>query len=60
VVIVADHRAFDYEGIVRGADLIVDTRNAIKGSHSHVFRLGAPVAPQAGRTVTASRSMSVR
>lgn len=29
-VIVTDHRAFDYERIVQGAPVIVDTRNALK------------------------------
>jgi len=42
VVIVTDHRTFDYDALVAEADLIVDTRNAIKKSHPHVFRLGAP------------------
>jgi len=42
VVIVTDHKAFDYDAIVSEADLIVDTRNAIKKTHPHVFRLGAP------------------
>ena len=42
VVIVTDHQAFDYDAIVAEADLIVDTRNAIKKRHPHVFRLGAP------------------
>jgi UDP-N-acetyl-D-glucosamine dehydrogenase len=42
VVIVTDHRAFDYDAIVAEADLVVDTRNAIKKRHPHVFRLGAP------------------
>jgi UDP-N-acetyl-D-glucosamine dehydrogenase len=42
VVIVTDHKTFDYPMIVEGARLIVDTRNAL-GSRagSHVFRLGA-------------------
>ena len=31
VVIVTDHKAFDYAGIVESAPLIVDTRNALKG-----------------------------
>jgi hypothetical protein len=33
---------FDYEAIVSQADLVVDTRNAIKGSQPNVFKLGAP------------------
>jgi UDP-N-acetyl-D-glucosamine dehydrogenase len=42
VVIVTDHRSFDYTALVEEADLIVDTRNAIKVRHPHVFRLVAP------------------
>jgi UDP-N-acetyl-D-glucosamine dehydrogenase len=41
VVIITDHKAFDYQAMVEEADLIVDTRNAIKQRHLHVFRLGA-------------------
>ena len=44
VVIISDHRAFDYEAIARQARLVVDSRNAIKTAHSHVFKLGAPQA----------------
>ncbi|MCA1652031.1 MAG: nucleotide sugar dehydrogenase [Acidobacteria bacterium] len=42
VVIITDHKTFDYDAIVAGSDLVVDTRNAIKKPHAHVFRLGAP------------------
>ncbi|HEX5069508.1 MAG TPA: nucleotide sugar dehydrogenase [Vicinamibacterales bacterium] len=42
VVIVTDHKAFDYAQIVRQAKLVVDTRNAIKTPAKHVFKLGAP------------------
>ena len=42
VVIATEHRAFDYDGIVAEADLVVDTRNAVKGHHPNVFKLGAP------------------
>ena len=39
-VIVTNHRAFDYDALVRTAPLIVDTRNALKGrSEVHIFRL---------------------
>ncbi len=34
VVIVTDHKNFDYPGIVERAKLIVDTRNALKGHQS--------------------------
>jgi UDP-N-acetyl-D-glucosamine dehydrogenase len=42
VVIVTDHRAFDYDALAAVAPVVVDTRNAIKKPYSHVFRLGAP------------------
>ncbi|MCC7009008.1 MAG: nucleotide sugar dehydrogenase [Acidobacteria bacterium] len=43
-VIVTDHRAFNYDEIVRHARLIVDSRNAIKRAADHIFKLGAPSA----------------
>jgi UDP-N-acetyl-D-glucosamine dehydrogenase len=54
VVIVTDHRTFDYTALVEEADLIVDTRNAIKERHPHVFKLGSPhaAAPE-GKAVIA-------
>jgi UDP-N-acetyl-D-glucosamine dehydrogenase len=42
VVIVTDHKSFNYDAMVATADLIVDTRNAIKQSAPQVFKLGAP------------------
>jgi UDP-N-acetyl-D-glucosamine dehydrogenase len=42
VAILTDHRAFDYTTLAAAADLIVDTRNAIKTPLPHVFRLGSP------------------
>ncbi len=47
VVILTDHTAFDYEAIVDGADLIVDSRNAVKRHAPHVFRIGAPAPAKA-------------
>jgi UDP-N-acetyl-D-glucosamine dehydrogenase len=44
VVIVTDHKSFDYAALLDEADLIVDTRNAIKRPHPNVFKLGAPRA----------------
>jgi len=35
VVIVTDHKKFDYPGLVKSARLIVDTRNALKGIESN-------------------------
>jgi UDP-N-acetyl-D-glucosamine dehydrogenase len=42
IVIVTDHKTFDYAAMVESADLIVDTRNAIKEAAPNVFRIGAP------------------
>ena len=43
VVVVTDHRTFDWTMVADAAPLIVDTRNAIGSTAgSHVFRLGAP------------------
>jgi len=42
VVIITDHKACDYTAMVAEADLIVDTRNAIKLAAPNVFKLGAP------------------
>ena len=44
---------FDYAAMVAEADVIVDTRNAIKEPHPNVFRLGAPRPEAAGQTITA-------
>jgi UDP-N-acetyl-D-glucosamine dehydrogenase len=47
-VVVTDHRVLDYAAIIRHAPLVVDTRNAIREPHPHVFKLGAPVAKAPG------------
>jgi UDP-N-acetyl-D-glucosamine dehydrogenase len=47
VAILTDHRSIDFEALVAAAPLVVDTRNAIKSRHPHVFRLGAPQPPRA-------------
>jgi len=41
VVIVTDHKVFDYPAIQRQARLIVDSRNALKGTYPNVHKLGA-------------------
>jgi UDP-N-acetyl-D-glucosamine dehydrogenase len=51
VVIITDHKTMDYEAVAAEADLVVDTRNAIKKPYPHVFRLGAP-RPEAQSVVT--------
>jgi UDP-N-acetyl-D-glucosamine dehydrogenase len=45
VAILTEHRAVDYDMVLRSSRLIVDTRNAIAGKHPHVFKIGAP-APE--------------
>jgi UDP-N-acetyl-D-glucosamine dehydrogenase len=42
VVILTEHRTVDYHLVIESAKLVVDTRNAIAGTHTHVFTLGAP------------------
>jgi UDP-N-acetyl-D-glucosamine dehydrogenase len=51
VVILTDHQAFDYAAIVAEADLVVDTRNAIKQPSPGVFRLGAPRPDAQGASI---------
>jgi UDP-N-acetyl-D-glucosamine dehydrogenase len=47
VAILTDHGAVDYGSLVASASLVVDTRNAIKQPHPHVFKLGAPPTARA-------------
>lgn len=42
VVIATNHKAIDYTELVSAARVVVDTRNAVKGSAPNVFKLGAP------------------
>jgi UDP-N-acetyl-D-glucosamine dehydrogenase len=56
VAILTDHSAFDYDTLVAAAPLIVDTRNAIKQAHPHVFKLGAPPPARATMWLPASAS----
>jgi UDP-N-acetyl-D-mannosaminuronate dehydrogenase len=49
LVVITDHKSFDYDAMVAESDLIVDTRNAIKIPARNVFKLGAP--RPAGETV---------
>ena len=51
VVIITDHKTLDYDVIAAEAELIVDTRNAIKKPHPHVFRLGAPRPEAQGENI---------
>ena len=50
VVVLTDHKAFDYRMVVESSALVLDTRNALgANAGSHVFRLGAPKRPASGR-----------
>jgi len=49
VAILTEHRTVDYDMVLNSARLIVDTRNAIAGSHEHVFKIGAPAPAMAAR-----------
>lgn len=42
VVVLTAHKGFDYAELADDAALLVDTRNVVKGSAPHVFKLGAP------------------
>ena len=42
VVVITDHKSFDYDAMVAESDVVVDTRNAIKTPAKNVFKLGAP------------------
>jgi UDP-N-acetyl-D-glucosamine dehydrogenase len=43
VVVLTDHKAFDYGMVVDASPLVLDTRNALgANAGAHVFRLGAP------------------
>ena len=49
VAILTEHRTVDYDMVLNSARLIVDTRNAIAGSHDHVFKIGAPAPAMTAR-----------
>ena len=51
VVIITDHKTFDYDAMVAEADLIVDTRNAIRKPAPNVFKLGAARPERLGESV---------
>ena len=59
VVVITDHKAFDYDAMVAEADLIVDTRNAIKTPARNVFKLGAP-RPEGETVAHASQDPRLR
>jgi UDP-N-acetyl-D-glucosamine dehydrogenase len=42
VVVLTDHKDFDYDELVSAASAIVDSRNAIKTLAPNVYKLGAP------------------
>jgi UDP-N-acetyl-D-mannosaminuronate dehydrogenase len=59
VAILTDHRIVDYQALAAAAPLVVDTRNAIKSRHPHVFRLGAPQPPHAVAWTGAAEAVAV-
>lgn len=38
VIVATDHSVYDFDWIVAQASLIIDTRNAIRGTHKHVIK----------------------
>jgi UDP-N-acetyl-D-glucosamine dehydrogenase len=59
VAILTDHRIVDYQALAAAAPLVVDTRNAIKSRHPHVFRLGAPPPPRAVARTEAAEAVAI-
>ena len=51
IVIITDHKTFDYDAMVAEADLVVDTRNAIRKPAPNVFKLGAARPDRLGESV---------
>jgi len=51
IVILTDHRSFDYDALVDSAVLVVDSRDAVKRRAPHVFRIGAPAPGMAAGAV---------
>ena len=51
IVIATDHKGFDYDAMVAEADVIVDTRNAIRKPAPNVFKLGSPRPQARGESV---------
>ena len=59
VAILTDHTAVDYEALAAMAPVVVDTRNAVTRSHSHVFTLGSPRRVQHADSVAAADTVPV-
>jgi UDP-N-acetyl-D-glucosamine dehydrogenase len=62
VVVLTNHATVDYELVRRSARLIVDTRNAITGAHTSLFKLGSPhrAGGSAGPTPLVDSAPAVR
>jgi UDP-N-acetyl-D-glucosamine dehydrogenase len=55
VVVLTEHKAFNFKMIADASRLVVDTRNAIgAGAGDHIFRLGAPHGVNAHEGATAA------
>jgi UDP-N-acetyl-D-glucosamine dehydrogenase len=60
VVILSDHRAYDYAWIVRFSDLVVDTRNATEAvsiGREKIVRIGAPLPSELEQSLPALDNM---
>ena len=57
VVILTEHDEVNYEELAASAQLVVDTRNAIRSRHPHVFKLGAPALSHAARWLGAEETV---
>jgi UDP-N-acetyl-D-glucosamine dehydrogenase len=58
VAILTEHRAVDYDVVLNSSRLIVDTRNAIAGTHDHVFKIGAPAPKMTTRAAAREKAVA--
>src|SRR4051812_16250748 len=60
VAILTEHRTVDYDMVLDASRIIVDTRNAIGGTHDHVFKIGAPapILPVRERAGTTEKAVA--
>jgi hypothetical protein len=48
----------DYDMVLNASRLIVDTRNAIAGTHEHVFKIGAPAPVMTTRAARREKAVA--
>jgi UDP-N-acetyl-D-glucosamine dehydrogenase len=51
VVIATNHKAFDYQYILEGSNLIVDTRNVYEGPNHNLHKIGCPSPLEEDRVI---------